>query len=73
MQDLYAEAERLDRSAKGILHRTLFRPFTMLAMEPILVLATIYLSLVYGVLYACTCFVPFQTLLFHVVLICFYV
>ncbi|EAU86587.2 multidrug transporter [Coprinopsis cinerea okayama7 len=51
-KDLYAEHERQDWSMKGILHRTLFRPFKMLAMEPILVLVTVYLSLVYGLLYA---------------------
>ncbi|KAJ3535277.1 hypothetical protein NMY22_g6556 [Coprinellus aureogranulatus] len=51
-KDIFAQHERQDWSAKGILHRTLFRPFSMLAMEPILVLVTLYLSLVYGLLYA---------------------
>ncbi|TFY57696.1 hypothetical protein EVJ58_g6869 [Rhodofomes roseus] len=50
--DLYAEHERADWSVKGIMHRTLYRPLLMLAIEPILLLVTIYLSLVYGVLYA---------------------
>lgn len=49
---LYAEHEKQDWSIKGVLNRTLFRPFKMLAMEPILVLITIYLSIVYGLLYA---------------------
>ncbi|KAJ3562188.1 hypothetical protein NP233_g9733 [Leucocoprinus birnbaumii] len=49
---LYAEHEKQDWSFKGVLNRTLFRPFKMLAMEPILVLVTIYLSIVYGLLYA---------------------
>ncbi|KAF9458424.1 multidrug transporter [Collybia nuda] len=49
---LYAEHEKQDWSPKGVIHRTLYRPFIMLAMEPILVLITIYLSLVYGLLYA---------------------
>ncbi|OBZ78053.1 putative transporter mfs2 [Grifola frondosa] len=50
--DVYAEHEKADWSLKGIIHRTLYRPIQMLMMEPILVLVTIYLSLVYGVLYA---------------------
>ncbi|KAK0217527.1 MFS polyamine transporter [Armillaria nabsnona] len=50
--DLYAEHEKQDWSVRGVLHRTLYRPFQMLLMEPILVLVTIYLSIVYGVLYA---------------------
>ncbi|KAG7441532.1 MFS general substrate transporter [Guyanagaster necrorhizus] len=49
---LYAEHEKQDWSIRGVLHRTLYRPFQMLLMEPILVLVTIYLSVVYGVLYA---------------------
>ncbi|KAG6826910.1 hypothetical protein H0H92_013935 [Tricholoma furcatifolium] len=49
---LYAEHEKQDWSVMGVIHRTLFRPFHMLAMEPVLVLITIYLSLVYGLLYA---------------------
>ncbi len=35
----------------GLLKRTIFRPFHMLFMEPILILITIYLSVVYGLLY----------------------
>ncbi len=49
---LYAEHEKQDWSVRGVLNRTLLRPFKMLAMEPILVLVTIYLSIVYGLLYA---------------------
>lgn len=49
---LYAEHERQDWSIMGVLHRTLFRPFTMLAKEPILLLVTIYMSIIYGLLYA---------------------
>ncbi|TFK32378.1 MFS polyamine transporter [Crucibulum laeve] len=51
-KNIYAEHEKQDWSLKGIIHRTLFRPFQMLAMEPILVLITLYLSVVYGLLYA---------------------
>ncbi|KAH8826531.1 MFS polyamine transporter [Flagelloscypha sp. PMI_526] len=49
---VFASLEREDWSLRGVLHRTLYRPIIMLAKEPILVLVTIYLSLVYGVLYA---------------------
>ncbi|KAJ6587791.1 MFS polyamine transporter [Mycena sp. CBHHK59/15] len=48
---MYAEHEKQDWSFRGVLHRTLFRPFQMLAGEPILVLVTFYLSLIYGVMY----------------------
>ena len=39
-------------SFKVLLERILLRPLTMLVVEPILLLVTIYLSIVYGVLYA---------------------
>ncbi|CAK5276502.1 unnamed protein product [Mycena citricolor] len=48
---LYAEIEKQDWTPWAVVQRTLFRPFTMLAGEPILVLVTLYLSLVYGVMY----------------------
>ena len=50
--NLYAEHEKQDWSPYGVLNRTLFRPFQMLALEPILLLMTIYSSIVYGLLYA---------------------
>lgn len=50
--NLYAEHEREDWSLYGVVRRTLFRAVEMLALEPILVLITIYLSIVYGLLYA---------------------
>lgn len=53
-KDLYAESERGDWSAKGLFERTIKRPFVMLAVEPILLLITLYMSVVYGVLYART-------------------
>lgn len=52
---LYAEHEHSDWSLSGILSRTLLRPIEMLFREPILFLVTIYLSLVYGILYAREC------------------
>ncbi|KAF8638639.1 hypothetical protein AX17_002064 [Amanita inopinata Kibby_2008] len=51
-KNLYAEHENLDWSFKGVIKRTIYRPFHMLAMEPILMLITVYLSIVYGILYA---------------------
>ena len=54
-KNLYAEHEKQDWSIMGVIHRTLFRPFEMLAREPILVMVTIYVSIVYGLLYACKC------------------
>ncbi|KAJ7620465.1 hypothetical protein FB45DRAFT_871493, partial [Roridomyces roridus] len=48
---LYAAHEKQDWSPWGIVKRTLFRPFIMLSQELILVLVTIYLSLIYGVMY----------------------
>ena len=50
-KDLYAEHEKQDWSIAAVIHRTIYRPFHMLALEPILVLITIYLSVVYGLLY----------------------
>ena len=52
-KDLYAEHEKQDWSVSAVIHRTIFRPFYMLALEPILVLVTIYLSIVYGLLFGC--------------------
>lgn len=37
---------------KSIMTRTLLRPFIMLVKEPILALVTLYLSVIYGLLYA---------------------
>ena len=53
--DLYAASERVDWTLKAILQRTIFRPFKMLLVEPILLLTTIYVSLAYGVMYASMC------------------
>ena len=50
-KDLYAELEEQDWSITAVIHRTLFRSFHMLVLEPILVLVTIYLSIVYGLLF----------------------
>lgn len=42
----------LSNRLKSIVTRTLARPFAMLAVEPILMLVTLYLSVIYGLLYA---------------------
>ena len=55
---LYAEHENQDWSFKGVMNRTLLRPAKMLALEPILLLVTIYTAVVYGLLYACEHFFP---------------
>lgn len=44
----WAAHERLDWSASSVAKRTLMRPYQILFMEPILVLITVYLSIVYG-------------------------
>jgi hypothetical protein len=59
-KDLYSESERVSWAPKAVLERTIFRPFKMLLVEPILLLSTIYLSVVYGVIYASTFSFPFQ-------------
>lgn len=51
-KDLYAEYEKQDWSIRAIINRTLLRPFYMLVLEPILLLITIYFSIVYGLLFA---------------------
>jgi MFS transporter, DHA1 family, multidrug resistance protein len=52
---LYSEHDKTDWSFWGIIHRTLYRPFHMLSKEPILALTTLYLSFIYGILYAREC------------------
>lgn len=60
-KDLYTESERVSWAPRAVLERTIFRPFKMLLVEPILLLATIYLSVAYGVIYASTFSLPLQT------------
>ena len=50
-KDLYAEHEKQDWSIRFLIHRTTFRPFYMLALEPILILITIYFAIVSGLLF----------------------
>lgn len=49
---LFAAYEKQDWSIGGVINRTLFRPFHILFVELVLFLITIYISVVYGVLYA---------------------
>lgn len=49
--DLYASHEKLDKSPRALLHRTLYRPFHMLLVEPMLQVVTVYVAVVYGLLY----------------------
>jgi len=51
-KQLYAEHEKQDWSFKTLINRTLLRPFEMLGLEPILLLITIYIAIVYGLLMA---------------------
>ena len=60
-KDLYAESELVSWAPRAILKRTIFRPFKMLLDEPVLLLATIYLSVAYGVIYASTFSWPLRT------------
>jgi DHA1 family multidrug resistance protein-like MFS transporter len=48
---IHSKADTVNLSPKAIVQTYLFRSFIMLAQEPILLLLTIYMSLVYGTLY----------------------
>ncbi|KAE9400846.1 MFS general substrate transporter [Gymnopus androsaceus JB14] len=49
--NVISDHEKLDSSFHGLVDRTLYRPWKMMASEPILILLTIYMSVVYGILY----------------------
>ncbi|KAI0296924.1 MFS polyamine transporter [Multifurca ochricompacta] len=49
---LLAESETKIWTPREILRLTILRPFTMMFVEPILALITIYISLVYGIVYS---------------------
>ncbi|KAF9018948.1 major facilitator superfamily domain-containing protein, partial [Rhodocollybia butyracea] len=51
-RNVISDHEKLDSSLHGLLDRTLYRPWKMMAREPILLLITVYMSVVYGILYA---------------------
>lgn len=50
---LHAKADEQQVSIKDIVERYLLRPFKMLALEPVLVLITLYMGFIYGFLYLC--------------------
>ncbi|KAI0075274.1 MFS general substrate transporter [Panus rudis PR-1116 ss-1] len=50
--NIVTEQEMFKASLSHILQETLVRPFAMLATEPILLLLSLYISLIYGLLYA---------------------
>jgi len=50
-REMYAKSERVSWVPSAVLKRTIFRPFNVLFVEPILLLATVYLSVAYGVIY----------------------
>ena len=48
---IHAPADESRVDMQDIVNKYLFRPFRMMALEPILVLVTIYMSYIYGILY----------------------
>jgi MFS family permease len=50
-QRWYAPLERQDTSFRARLETILLKPFIMLALEPMLMAVTLYMSFVYGVVY----------------------
>ena len=50
---MFAESENKIWTPREILNSTIVRPFTMVIVEPILLLVTIYMSVVYGIIYGC--------------------
>jgi len=50
---LHAKADESEVNLKDLANRYLLKPFQMLAMEPILILVTLYMGFIYGFLYLC--------------------
>lgn len=48
---MFAESENKKWTPRELLDSTIIRPFTMVVVEPILLLVTIYMSVVYGIIY----------------------
>ena len=48
---IHAPADESQVNINAIVNKYLFRPFIMMALEPILVLITLYMSIIYGILY----------------------
>ncbi|PPJ52006.1 hypothetical protein CBER1_09643 [Cercospora berteroae] len=50
---LHAPADEKEVNLKEIADKYLLKPFKMLVLEPILILVTLYMSLIYGIIYGC--------------------
>ncbi|BCR87412.1 uncharacterized protein ACHE_31399A [Aspergillus chevalieri] len=50
---LYAKSEEKPIDVKVIAHNYLLRPIVFFALEPVLVLITLYMDFIYGFLYLC--------------------
>ena len=48
---IHAPADESRVEKKDIINKYLFRPFLMMALEPILLLITVYMAFIYGILY----------------------
>jgi DHA1 family multidrug resistance protein-like MFS transporter len=48
---IHSKADEIQVDLYSLIHTYLFRPFQMLFREPILLLITIYMALIYGILY----------------------
>ena len=48
---IHAPADEAQVNVHEILHKYLYRPFIMLATEPILILVTLYMAFIYGMIY----------------------
>jgi hypothetical protein len=49
--ELMVKVEKLDQSFKSRVHNILFKPFIMVAHEPMLAAIILYQSVVYGIMY----------------------
>ncbi|KAF8496254.1 MFS polyamine transporter [Russula emetica] len=50
-KNLFAESENKKWTPRELLNSTIIRPFTMVIVEPILLLVTVYMSVIYGIIY----------------------
>ncbi|OCF32686.1 polyamine transporter 1 [Kwoniella heveanensis BCC8398] len=64
-QRWYAPLERADKSWKARINDILFKPFIILALEPMLMAVTLYMSFVYGVVYLLFEAYPFVFVINH--------
>ncbi|KAH9061862.1 MFS polyamine transporter [Lactarius vividus] len=63
-KDIYAESEKIEWTTSQLLNRTVLRPLKMLVVEPILLLVTVYLSVIFGVIYSM--FEAFPVIFIHI-------